>query len=106
MIAKFPDDFCLRNFLVSSSEFKWWIGEFVWWIVSSLNGVSAILKGLTEAEFQMGKDFLGVGGGKEVFFEGTAVNCCKVLIGLGSGVVSRLKIGACKNIRGQKLKIG
>ena len=103
MIAKFPDDFCLRNFLVSSSEFKWWfgefnwwIGEFVWWIISSLNGVSAILKGLTEAEFQMGKDFLGVGGGEEAFFDGTAVNCCKVLIGLGSGVVSRLKIGACK----------
>ena len=44
----------------------------------------------------MGKDFLGVGGGEEAFFDGTAVNCCKVLIGLGSGVVSRLKIGACK----------
>ena len=44
----------------------------------------------------MGKDFLGVGGGEEAFFDGTAVNCCKVLIGLGSGVVSRLKIGAFK----------
>ena len=43
-------------------EFNWWIGEFVWWIISSLNGVSAILKGLTEAEFQMGKVFLGGGG--------------------------------------------